>query len=103
MEALNTSLRIDPSETQLVGKWLTNEERVLADETCNRIAQLTANYLVRLAQDQGGWDTLFRDPSDGRYWVLSYPQSHLQGGGPQSLLAVGENEAKQRFLMSEPT
>jgi hypothetical protein len=88
---------IAPNETQLTGKWLLIEDRMVADETCQRITKLVKDYLVEIGQDQSGWDTLYRDPKDGRLWELIYPQSELQGGGPPALRYLTPQEAAQKY------
>ena len=57
--------------------------RVRGDATCQRIESLTTNDLqeVAISKQWGGWETLFRDPDDGRYWERTYPQGEMQGGG----------------------
>ncbi len=58
---------------------------------------LIASHLVHLADSADGWTTLFRDPLDERYWVRTFPQSHLQNGGPPTLRCVSRSEASARF------
>jgi hypothetical protein len=47
----------------------------------------------------GGWDVLYRDPRDGRFWELTYPHGDVQGGGPPRLhlLSVEELRGKYSF------
>lgn len=90
-------IKIDPSETRLVGGWLANDGRVVSDETCERISKLVQGYLVRVGQDPFGWDTLYRDPADNRLWELIYPQGHLHGAGPPELRCLSMDEAKQKY------
>ena len=45
----------------------------------------------------GAWETLFRDPDDGRYWERVYPQGDLHGGGPPQLQVIDEAEAKRKY------
>jgi hypothetical protein len=54
---------------------------------------------VAVHPEHGAWEILFRDPADGRYWELTYPQGGMQGGGPKRLkvLDVGSACAKYRF------
>ena len=39
------------------------------------------------------WVTLYRDDSNGSYWLMSYPQSELHGGGPPKLEQIKEEVA----------
>ena len=88
---------IASSETEIIGKWLISQDRAVADETCQRIADLTKNYLVELGRDSSGWDTLYRDPNDGRFWELIYPQGELHGGGPPQLRCLSVDDAKRKY------
>jgi hypothetical protein len=38
---------------------------------------LTRQHLRQIAvsEGSGGWETLFQDPNDGRYWERTFPQS----------------------------
>ena len=66
--------------------------------TASRIAWLTATALTRIAQSADGWDTLYRDPADGRYWEHTYPQSELHGGGPPRLACVALDAVRSKYL-----
>jgi len=88
---------IEPNETKITGKWLMSQDRTVADETCQRISDLTQRHLVELGRDPSGWDVLYRDPNDGRFWELTYPQSELQGGGPPQLRCLPADKAKLKY------
>jgi Immunity protein 27 len=90
-------MEIKPSETLLTGRWIFENGHVVGDDVCKRIRSLANSYLVKIGADASGWDTLYRDPSDGRYWELIYPQGGLQGGGPPQLRYVTLDEAKQKY------
>jgi hypothetical protein len=90
-------IEIEPSETVLTGQWSLQGGRVVADDVCKRILSLTNSQLVEVGRDASGWNTLYRDPSDGRYWELTYPQGELQGGGPPQLRHIAIQEAKQKY------
>ena len=90
---MGTSLR--PDETTLVGQWQTTAQGMVADEVSRRIQFLVAGALVKVASS--GWETLFRDPSDQRFWELTYPQSELHGGGPPRLSNVTSTYASQKY------
>jgi hypothetical protein len=83
-----------PSETLLEGTWTVAGRSLIADETALRIQYLVGNVLERVANDYTGWRALFRDPADGRYWELSYPQGQMQGGGPPCLTYIDVNFLK---------
>jgi hypothetical protein len=88
---------IKPSETALTGQWTLQGGRPVADDVCKRILALTSSHLVEVGRDASGWNALYRDPNDGRYWELIYPQSELQGGGPPQLRCLTAEEARQKF------
>lgn len=90
-------MSIDPSETVLTGQWILQSERPVADDVCKRILALTSSHLVEVGRDASVWNALYRDPNDGRYWELTYPQSELQGGGPPQLRCVTADEARQKY------
>lgn len=69
----------------------------MADETCQRIIDLTHHHLVELGRDASGWDALYRDSNDGRLWELIYPESELQGCGPPQLRCLSPNQARVKY------
>lgn len=91
------------SEIIIVGSWLNNGIEVLADENCDRVNWLTSEVLQKIGVDETGWETLYLDPKDKRFWVLSYPQSEFHGGGPPTLKLVSSNEEKLKFSGIENT
>ncbi len=74
-----------PDETKLVGQWVLQGHSVIRDASCKRIESLIESELQRIAVKDGGWSVPYRDPSDGRLWKPSYPQSESEGGGPPAL------------------
>jgi hypothetical protein len=88
---------IDPSETVLTGQWIIQGGRPVADDVCKRIIALTKSHLQEIGRDASGWNTLYRDPTDGRYWELRYPQSELHGGGPPELRYLTAEQARQKY------
>jgi hypothetical protein len=88
---------LKPTETVLTGKWNLESGSVVADDTCIRISNLTKSYLIKIAQDKTGWEILYRDPSDSRYWELAYPHGELHGGGPPQLKCLTVEEAKTKY------
>jgi hypothetical protein len=88
-----------PDERELIGGWVTDGGRVKADDVCRRIEHLTTKALVRVAvsKDFEPWETLFRDPRDGRLWERTFPQGHLQGGGPPRLAFITPEVATTKY------
>jgi hypothetical protein len=73
-------LMINSAETQITGKWIAIDGHVQSDEAEQRIRELISTYLHYLAVDSSGWEKLYRDPADGRYWELTFPHGALQAG-----------------------
>jgi hypothetical protein len=92
-------MKLQRHETDLVGKWIVEDNKVHRDVTCERIEQLTTSHLrqVAVSPKWGAWETLFQDPDDNRYWERTYPQGELQGGGPPRLRCLSANEAKMKY------
>jgi len=94
-------MNIKPDETKLVGKWVLEDGRPVADDAAKRIGVLTKSHLLEISHDASGWLTLYRDPIDGRLWELDYPQNELHGGGPPRLRVISSEEAHQRYGVPE--
>lgn len=63
--------KLEKNETYLKGQWIEKNDEVIGNETCIRIRSLIT-YLEEISSTDGGWETLYRDNSDGRYWELFY-------------------------------
>ena len=88
---------LKPHETNLVGQWVLTGNQVKRDATAERIYELSEKHLQYLASTDGGWSKLFRDPSDNRFWELTYPNSGWQGGGPPALSFLDPASAVARY------
>ncbi|TAM82491.1 MAG: hypothetical protein EPN47_07455 [Acidobacteria bacterium] len=91
--------KLQPNEQLLTGAWIVQDGKVIGDTTCERIAWLVSNHLRKITHSiqSGGWDTLYRDPEDGRYWERTYPQGGLHGGGPPELRCLTVEEARRKY------
>ena len=89
--------KIAKDEREIRCKWHVVGGRVQGDEGCQRIDELTSGYLRKLEADPSGWEMLFVDPEDGRYWELTYPESALHGGGPPLLRNLTREEARSKY------
>lgn len=88
---------LDPEEHELVGSWVeVNGARTL-DEVDRRIFWLVTRRLAPRGIVQGGWEQLYQDPRDGRYWELSFPEGSLHGGGPRRLECIAPSVARERY------
>lgn len=88
---------INPNETVISGGWELIEGRMVPDATLARIQQLVRDQLEKIADIGGGWETLFRDPADGRFWERINPRSEMHGGGPESLRCIDKNSAECKY------
>jgi hypothetical protein len=85
--------KIRPHETSIICEWTVIDHRVTGNDACVRIVGLQRSHLERLSAVTAGWDTLYRDPDDGRLC----PQSHLQGGGPPTLQVIDRDAARKKY------
>ena len=71
----------------------------MADPNCERIRNFTENVLLKIAISpiSGAWETLFRDPADGRLWERTYLESEMHGGGPPSLFLISVEDAIKKY------
>jgi hypothetical protein len=79
-------MNLAPQEIELIGSWRLEGSQMVADTTCQRIEQLIAGQLQKIGTDTSGWEALYRDPSDDRFWEITFPQGEMQGGGPPKLV-----------------
>lgn len=91
--------KLQKSEKELIGSWVKSNGSVECDDTCLRIQFLTANVLKEIKI--GNWCALYQDPNDDRYWELTYPQSQLHGGGPESLVFIPDETAEKKYKLSD--
>jgi hypothetical protein len=90
-------MRPNKEEIVISGKWIVEGKKITPDETCERINWLKTNYLQKIATDVSGWDVLYLDPGDGRFWELTYVNSEMHGGGPPVLKNILSEEAKHKY------
>lgn len=88
---------LKPEGIRLIGGWVKIDNEIRPDAVLSRIRYLVDEQLQRLGTDETGWDTLFRDPLDGRYWELIYPQSEMHGGGPPALVNLLDGDALTKY------
>jgi hypothetical protein len=94
---------LTPDEHLLVGAWAEDANRTTHDEVDRRILWLVTRRLVACGHAGGGWDQLYQDPRDGRFWELTFPQGSLHGGGPRRLESVGASLAREKYGVTGPT
>jgi hypothetical protein len=86
-------------DVDLVGAWVVENGRVVGDAVEQQINALLP-YLEKVGSDETGWDTLYRDPVDGRFWELVYPQGYMHGGGPKRLTCLSESTASAKYPLA---
>jgi len=86
-----------PDERVLVGAWVERDGRRVLDDVDRRIFWLVSRRLVPRGQANGGWDQLYQDPRDGRFWELTFPEGSLHGGGPRRLECVAALVAGEKY------
>lgn len=74
-------MEIKPEEKILVGGVYLKDGKVHPDDVSLRIFELINNQLIKIKTDSSGWNIIYQDPNDNRYWELSYPNSGQHGGG----------------------
>ncbi|MEP6848310.1 MAG: Imm27 family immunity protein [Acidobacteriota bacterium] len=90
-------LELRPTEKELIGKWIKVNDKIVADPVQERIEWLINNRLQKVGTDESGWDTLFQDEADGRFWERIYPDGYMHGGGPPALIYLSEQEATRKY------
>ena len=93
-------MKIEPSETKIIGGYTLTAGEYIPDEAYRRIDYLCKNYLIFIKTDWSGWEWLYKDPSDGRFWEMIRPQGAYHGGGPPQLQWLPEDEAKTKYNLS---
>ena len=72
-------------------------DQIIGDVACDRVHHLTDDYLIKIGKDWSGWETLYQDPRDGRYWERTYPRGEMHGGGPPALMNLSGDDAKNKY------
>jgi hypothetical protein len=80
------------NESEIRGKWVLVDYKMQGDAACKRIEWLLQNRLKQLVVNEKS-ESLHIDPSDNRYWLRTYPQSYMHGGGPPMLKCIAKSEA----------
>jgi hypothetical protein len=90
---------LESNENDLVGSWIQGKDGLKVDQISERILWLIATNLHKVADSpkSGAWETLYRDPADGRLWERTYPNGETQGGGPPRLRNITAVEAREKY------
>jgi hypothetical protein len=76
------------TESIIVGKWSFKNGKVLKDDNCLLIEEMIKNQFEEVGKSSDGWDIIYQDKNSGDFWKLTYPESHLHGGGPPKLIKL---------------
>ena len=97
--AVARTVAVTPDENEIVGEWVLDGTTVRKDAAAERIEDLTSGVLEKLADSKegGGWETLYRDPTDGRLWERTFPKSYMHGGGPPRLAVITADAARRKY------
>ena len=90
-------MKLKPNEIELRGNWEFVGNSMKADNISERIENLISSYLIEISEDESGWNKLYQDPEDERYWELSYPESEMHSGGAPLLKNLSLHEAKEKY------
>ncbi len=87
------------SESLLVGDWVCKQGEMHGDDVCQRIQYLLENHFIKMASSKefGAWEILYLDPTDGRFWELTYPDGSMHGGGAPQIEVISESLARGKY------
>ncbi|RKS02893.1 Imm27 family immunity protein [Flavobacterium sp. 102] len=91
------NIELKSDENLLIGSWKMDGGKVVVDEVCERIEKLKDNYLKKVTVDKSGWEILYQDPKDKRYWLLFYSNSEYHGGSAPTLKMITQTEVTEKF------
>lgn len=94
-------MNLKKEEIELVGEWVFQNGEIIENSVAKRINLLKDNYLIKVTTDKSGWNTLYQDPEDKRYWELTYRDSELQGGGAPLLTNITKEDAILKFNLDD--
>jgi hypothetical protein len=91
-------MSIDPNEVEIIGRWININGMMTEDGASLRIRLLLQTELQHVATSKDGWEKLYQDPRDSRYWELTFPHGAMQGGGPLVLSLVSSETAQDKYV-----
>ncbi|MFC5862729.1 Imm27 family immunity protein [Acidicapsa dinghuensis] len=94
-------MNIQPDEASIVGTWILQEGKIVSDTACKRIESLVQSELVFVARGKSGWEVLYVDVNDGRYWEQTFPHSEMHGGGPPMLQVIELKDAAHKYELPD--
>jgi|GEM_PF-527504 len=88
-------IHLKPDETDLRCEWNFVAGKMIGNDVCDRIAFLIKHHLKKVAG--GGWETLYVDPNDSRYWERTYRKGEMHGGGLPRLAVLSKEQAEAKY------
>lgn len=89
--------KLSKDETDLVGGLVEKQGSIVPDSVTDGIHFLTKHVLKQVGSFDYGWDVLYVDQNDGRFWELSYPESGSHGGGAPRLTTISPQQARVKY------
>jgi hypothetical protein len=74
-------------EKEIIGKWVFKDGKMVADSNCELIESMIKNDLTEIKISEDGWTKRYQHTNKS-IWELTYPESHLHGGGPPKLTRI---------------
>lgn len=93
-------MEIKSNEFEIIGKWIFLDNKIVEDKSLIRINFLKENCLEKISVSSSGWEILYKDPNDGRFWELIYLESENHGGGAPTLVNITKEAAIEKYNFS---
>ena len=91
-------MEINSTESEIVGRWIERPDgQLVSDQSCDRIDWLIKYSLKEVSVNGDNWEALYQNPMDGAYWEISYPSSHMHGGGPPKLSKLSGSLVREKY------
>jgi hypothetical protein len=75
------------NDKEIIGNWEFKKGKIIADLNCQLIESMLKEDLSEFKTSEDGWKKQYKGKEDD-IWELTFPQSHLQGGGPPKLTKI---------------
>jgi Immunity protein 27 len=75
--------------TVLEELWVFEDGEMVARGDSAAIGELIATKLIKVRTEEDGWTVIYQHRETHQLWELSFPYSHLHGGGPRRLRPLG--------------